>query len=118
MGNCRPDHYAIERLVSSLGADVDQAHTLEDALKALQARSYRLVLVNRKLDHDYSDGVDVIRAIRASPRWSGVRLMLVSNYPEAQAEAVEAGAERGFGKLSLHTAATRSAIESAILPSD
>jgi hypothetical protein len=44
-------------------------------------------------------GVDVIRAFRKS--YPTTKFMLVSNYAEAQAEALAAGAVPGFGKREL-----------------
>jgi len=57
------------------------------------------VLVNRKLDCDYSDGVDVIRQIKADPELAEIPVMLITNYAEHQEAAVAIGALRGFGKL-------------------
>jgi two-component system chemotaxis response regulator CheY len=65
-----------------------------------------LVLVNRKLDQDYSDGLRVIRAITADPELRTVPVMMVSNHADHQQEAVNAGAKVGFGKLQLHDPAT------------
>jgi two-component system chemotaxis response regulator CheY len=66
----------------------------------LRQGAYDLVLINRKLDADYSDGLEIVRAIKADPQLtSSVPVMLVTNYPEHQDAAVAAGAARGFGKL-------------------
>ena len=60
-----------------------------------------LVLFNRQLDYGFSDelGADLIRKLR--PKYPNVKMMLVSNYPEAQADAVSAGALPGFGKREI-----------------
>ena len=42
-----------------------QAHHASDTLSTLQQQDIDLVLVNRKLDRDYSDGLEVIRQIKA-----------------------------------------------------
>ena len=65
------------------------------------------MLVNRKLDADYSDGIEVIRAIKADAATADVPVMLVTNYPEHQDAAVAAGALRGFGKLEFDQPETR-----------
>ena len=39
-----------------------------------------LVLVNRKLDADYSDGMEILKAIKADSALAPVPVMLVSNY--------------------------------------
>ena len=59
------------------------------------------MLVNRKLDVDGSDGVDVIRSAFACDNLSRMPFMLVSNYDDAQNQAVAAGARSGFGKAEF-----------------
>jgi CheY-like chemotaxis protein len=107
VGQCGFDHGAIRRLISSeLAADVVQAHSLSDALAQLKSQRFDLVLINRKLDADYSDGLAVVRAIKEDASLASTPVMLVSNYPDAQEAAVAAGAEPGFGKAELSQAAT------------
>ena len=102
IGQCSPDHFAISRLLKSrFGAEVVQAHGANDALEQLRRAPFDLVLVNRKLDADYSDGLDILKAIKADPALASVPVMLVSNYADAQAAAVAAGAIAGFGKAEL-----------------
>ena len=106
-GNCGPDYNAIRQMVqSNFEAVVLQTHSLEDTLELLSQRSVDLVTVNRKLDRDYSDGMDVIRGIKADPRFSSVPIMLVTNYDEYQEAAAKVGAVRGFGKLTVRDPAT------------
>ncbi len=108
VGQCGPDHAAIRRLVQgAFGAEVVQADHLGDALAALRKQSFDLVLINRKLDIDYSDGMEVLHAIKAEPDFAAVSIMLVTNYPEHQQAAIAAGAEPGFGKAELSLPATR-----------
>ncbi len=64
-------------------------------------------MVNRKLDIDYTDGLEIIRQIKADPQLAAVPCMLVTNYAEHQQAAVAAGAEPGFGKLELGSPETR-----------
>ena len=107
VGNCGPDHAAIRRLVEgSFDAVVVQAHGPEDALAALEKGDVDLVLVNRKLDRDYSDGLEVIKQIKASSCGASAPVMMITNYPDHQRAAVEAGAVTGFGKLELQTPQT------------
>ena len=108
VGQCGVDHGSIRRLVEGqFGAEVVQAHRLADAVERLKGEPFDLVLVNRKLDSDYSDGLEVLRAIKADDALSRTPVMLVSNYPEAQQAAVAAGAEPGFGKSELSSPTTR-----------
>lgn len=102
VGNCSPDHSAISATLSRhFQAEVVQAHGPEDTFAALKSGKFDLVLVNRKLDQDYSDGLEIIQQIKADPALAATPCMLITNYPEHQAVAVAAGAEQGFGKLSL-----------------
>ena len=111
-GNCAPDFAAIRQLAESrFGATVLQSHGAEDALEILRARPVDLVTVNRKLDRDYSDGLDVIRRIKEDPDVGSVPVMMVTNYEEHQQSAIDAGAVLGFGKLSLRDEATRQRLE-------
>ena len=107
VGQCQMDHGALRRLIESeFAADVTQAHSAEQALAELRSGQFDLVLINRKLDADYSDGLDIIKQIKADPDLSGVNVMLVTNYAEHQAQAIAAGAAPGFGKSELMDAAT------------
>jgi len=111
-GNCGPDFNAIRNMAKkNFGATVIQCHGAEDTLATLRQRSVDLVTVNRKLDRDYSDGSEVIKAIKADPEVSDVPVMLVTNYDEHQAAAMELGAIRGFGKLSIGDETTRDQLE-------
>lgn len=102
VGNCPPDHSAIASLLTGhFDCAVVQAHGVDDALAELRSGDYDLVLVNRKLDRDYSDGIQVIREIKADAEAAEVPCMLITNYPEHQDAAVEVGAVRGFGKSEL-----------------
>jgi len=108
VGQCSPDHATIrEFLARHFDCEVQQAHGPGDALEQLKSGTFDLVLVNRKLDHDYSDGIDVIRAIKADAAVAGVPVMLVTNYAEHQDAAEAAGALRGFGKLEFDAPETR-----------
>ena len=116
VGNCGPDHAAIKRLVSRFDCVVVQAHGADDALAALQAGGVDLVLVNRKLDRDYSDGLEVIRQIKADPAAAQTPVMLITNYPEHQDAAEALGALRGFGKLEFEKPETLHRLEAVLGP--
>jgi len=107
VGNCSFDHGAIRRLIEGrFDAVVLRAHGPEDALAALANKSVDLVLVNRILDRDGSDGIELIRQIKSNPALAELPVMLVSNYEEYQEKAIQAGAERGFGKAELEAPET------------
>jgi CheY-like chemotaxis protein len=102
VGNCTPDHSSIKHfLTKHFDCEVVQAHGADDALPALRDGRFDLVLVNRKLDQDYSDGLEVIRKIKQAADLSHVPAMLVTNYDEHHEAAMKIGALRGFGKLDL-----------------
>jgi two-component system chemotaxis response regulator CheY len=107
VGNCVPDHSAIRGLVEgNFDARVVKAEDLSALLRALDEGPTDLILVNRKLDLDYSDGMIILRHLKADAKWSQLPIMLITNYPEYQSEAVAAGAEPGFGKQELRSSET------------
>jgi CheY-like chemotaxis protein len=111
VGQCGPDHFSIRSyLTRHFDCVVVQVDDAAGAIAELKGGQFDLVLVNRKLDIDYSDGVDVIRALKADPRAAAVPVMLVTNYPEHQEAAMAVGAVRGFGKLEFGDPATRTRI--------
>src|SRR5436190_21930681 len=100
VGQCGPDHGSIRSyLKRNFGCEVVQVDDAAGALAQLKNGQFDLVLVNRKLDVDYSDGIEVIRQLKAEPNVASVPIMLITNYPEHQDAAIVAGAVRGFGKL-------------------
>ncbi len=102
IGNCGPDHASLTRFFKQhFGAEVGQADLAADALAKLKAQPYDLAVVNRKLDADYSDGIEVIKQLKADPATADLPVMLITNYPEHQDAAEKVGALRGFGKLEL-----------------
>lgn len=85
-----------------------------------------LVLVNRALDGDFDapDGIELIRQLGRPPEAPRAgeavaasappAMMLVSNYPEAQASAQAAGAWPGFGKSEVYADTTRDRLRRAL----
>jgi CheY-like chemotaxis protein len=107
VGQCAADHGAIRSLIErNFDARVDAADDVREALDKLRGERYDLVLVNRLLDLDASEGMEIIRAVKSDPDLASATIMLVTNYPEHQAAAVAAGAEPGFGKAQLHDRGT------------
>jgi CheY-like chemotaxis protein len=102
VGQCYADHGAIERtLQKHFAAEVIPAEDAEEALARLEAESFALVLVNRILDRDGSQGLDLIKRIQADEKLQSIPVMLVSNYEDNQQQAEASGARRGFGKGAL-----------------
>jgi CheY-like chemotaxis protein len=108
VGQCSADHWSIRHLLEGdFQAEVVAAHSAVEALAQLRAGKFDLVLVNRVLDADGSAGLPIIQAIKSDDALSAVPVMLVTNYAEHQQQAVAAGAEQGFGKAELNSAAVR-----------
>jgi hypothetical protein len=111
LGQCDLDHASIKRVVESLGVSVVRAHTKGDVDRYLAGGNVALVLVNRVLDIDGSDGMSIIKEL-VGLKTSAV--MLVSNYPEYQEQAVQIGAQPGFGKSALREPQTLEVIRKAL----
>jgi CheY-like chemotaxis protein len=108
IGNCSMDHGAISGMLrKQFGAEVVQCHGPDDSLATLKQGKFDLVLVNRKLDQDYSDGLDIVQAIKADPQLADTPVMLITNFPQYQEQAVAAGALPGFGKKQLYDETTQ-----------
>ncbi len=102
IGQCMADHGSISRLLrQQFQADVVGADSLDEALAQAREGAFDLVLVNRVLDTDGSSGLAVLRQLKSDDALQSVPVMLVSNYEDAQREAVNAGALPGFGKAAL-----------------
>lgn len=115
VGNCAPDHTSITRfLTSHFDCEVLQADRAADALSLARQAPPDLVLVNRKLDVDYSDGLDVIRQLKDDPATADIPVMLITNYPEHQDAAEAIGALRGFGKLELENPEAAERVRAAL----
>ncbi len=107
VGNCSPDHASLSRFLKKhFEVEIYQADQASDALEILARQQIDLILVNRKLDIDYSDGIDVIRKIKSAPQFASIPTMLITNYEEHQEAAIGIGAERGFGKLQYNEPST------------
>ena len=102
VGQCMADHSSISwTFQRHFNAEVQPAHSVADALSQLRQEPFDLVLVNRVFDADGSSGVSLIQELQADETLRKIPIMLVSNYDDAQREAVQAGALPGFGKAAL-----------------
>lgn len=102
VGNCDFDHGLLRALLeANFDVRIDRVMFVSEAVETLVRTRFDLVLVNRRIFADDSDGGALIRLMKADPELSGIPVMLVSNFPEAQERAVADGARRGFGKAAL-----------------
>jgi len=113
VGHCGPDSYALKSAVGMAAAGSDVIFANDDAALAREAPGAALLLVNRVLDGDFADegGIKLIGKLAGL----GAKVMLVSNYPDAQAEAERAGALPGFGKTTMYAAETKERIARALM---
>jgi CheY-like chemotaxis protein len=105
VGHCGPDSSYLRMAIRSAAPHVqvlaaDEASELE---RVLHHDQIDLVLLNRELGYGFDEplGAAVIRSLRS--KHPELKMMLVSNYADAQAAAVEAGALPGFGKREIGT---------------
>ena len=115
VGQCRPDNAAISHfLTSNFDVKVITSDLPADTDQALADNQIDLVLINRKLDADYSDGMEILKSVKADPKSADIPVMLVSNFAEWQEKAVESGAIQGFGKAELSDPATIERVRNAL----
>jgi hypothetical protein len=105
VGHCGPDSYSLRSAVSRMVPGAAVVFANDERALAGELPTADLLLVNRLLDGEYSaaTGVDLIRAVGAAGGSKRPAMMLVSNLPEAQAEAQAAGAAPGFGKRDAYS---------------
>ncbi len=100
LGQCSYDHEQIARAFGP-GTQVLAVGNELEALAVLANTSFDLMLVNRTFDEDGASGLSFLQNHCAMLKAKGIPVMLVSNYPDAQAKAVALGAMEGFGKAAL-----------------
>ena len=115
VGHCGIDGPRIQAQISQIldNADVAMAND-PDALSAVVDKGVDLLLFNRELGFGFDDeqGVDVMAELRESH--PDVKMMLISDYPDAQKAAEKIGAVPGFGKADLGTPKVEKALKSAL----
>ena len=114
VGHCGADSYGLRRMLAAAAPDV-AIESINDGQALERAASPQtLLLVNRVLDGSFSthEGVALIAAL--AQRGDRLRMMLVSNYADAQAAAVAAGALEGFGKSEMSAPATHERSRAAL----
>lgn len=117
VGHCGFDSGSIRQAVrSAVGDDTSLEGVNDQQSLERVANAESLLLVNRALDgrFDAGTGVELIQSLVSRSEAQRPRMMLVSNYEDAQEEAVTAGAMQGFGKSQLHSDATRRRLREAV----
>jgi hypothetical protein len=115
VGHCGPDSSYLRMTISNAVKGVKILSADDDAeLSNVLGEGVDLLLFNRELGYGFSKtaGVDVIQQLRTSN--PELKMMLVSNYPDAQEAAVAAGALPGFGKREIGTKRVLEVLQSAV----
>jgi PleD family two-component response regulator len=103
VGQCNLDHTNISRLLQeNFAAAVDRAASPDQVFYMVGYYDYDLVLVNRILDADGSEGLALIKRMKEDEATRELPVMLISDLEDAQALAEAAGAVPGFGKKALN----------------
>ena len=113
VGHCNIDGPRLQWEISAKipGADVVRVNTNADLRRYLENRA-DLFLVNREPVGFNEEGLDLIRQIHQD--CPDVKVMLVSDYPEAQDAAVQAGALKGFGKSEFGSDSLTDTVKQAL----
>ncbi|NIM93146.1 MAG: response regulator [Anaerolineales bacterium] len=83
----------LSEILRSFGYHVQQAHSVDQALQVLEREPPDLILTDIMMPG--TDGLTLIRQLRANPRWSSMPMIVVSakSQPEDIAASEEAGAD-------------------------
>jgi hypothetical protein len=117
VGHCSPDSSHLTMVLRAAVPSAKITRVVDDAgVERALKDGADLLLVNRAMEHGYSEaiGTDYIRKLRTLPGAQNVKMMLISNYPDAQEAAVKEGALPGFGKSNLMTPETKRKLQDAL----
>lgn len=119
VGHCGFDAGGLRRLVHSVAADARVETVHDRAELSAKLDDAALLLVNRQLDGsfgvpmgEHGDGVELIRELAASENTPSC--IVISNFPEAQQAAEEAGALPGFGKKDVRAESAAQSIRAVL----
>lgn len=119
VGHCGFDSGGLERAVRSAAPDARIEGV--NSRKALDAKlgEASLLVINRQLDGsfgvpmgEHGDGVELVRELTTNE--SAPACIVISNFPEAQQAAEEAGALPGFGKKDVRAESAAQSIREAL----
>jgi len=113
VGHCGVDGPRLQRELSAALKDVDvvRINSTEDLERCCEDEA-DLLLINREPVGFEESGLDLVREV--CEKHPDLKVMLVSDYEQAQKEAVSAGALPGFGKQLLGTSKLAEAVERAL----
>lgn len=112
VGHCGADCWSLSQTIEQSLPEAEIVQANNDSDLAKFAEDGGVWLVNRVLDGRFTarDGIDLIRTAKAND--SEVTAVLISNYADAQQDAVNAGAAPGFGKSELNSTSTAELLRS------
>jgi hypothetical protein len=114
VGHCGVDGPRMQRQIVEFLSDADvlRINSDEDLCRAVDDGA-DLLLINREpIGFEPKMGRDLIREL--NKRCPGTKLMLVSDYEDAQVDAEQAGAMPGFGKSIVGTPAFERTVKEAL----
>ena len=114
VGHCGVDGPRLQQEIQSVLQPCEVVRVNEEEkLRSACEEGADLLLVNREpLGFEPKDGIDLIRELcREHP---GQKVILVSDYPEAQEKATKAGALPGFGKGDMGSAKLGETVKAAL----
>lgn len=115
VGQCSFDHGNLTRAFREhFRAELVSTPDAQSALKDFASGGYDLVLINRLFDEDGDSGLDFLKNQIGVFQKAGVPVMLVSNFPDAQMDAVRIGAKPGIGKSTLGSPSFIKAVQTAV----
>jgi len=113
VGHCGFDQSSISRAVSAVLPSSNVTSANNSASLDAYSGPDALLLINRVLDGRFSTGSGVDLIADLAGRDNPPKMMLISNFPDAQAQAVAAGALPGFGKSELGSPETSDKLRTA-----
>ncbi len=113
VGHCGFDQVSLARAVASALPGLAVESVYNAAGLDRHAGPDALLLVNRVLDGRFGTGSGIDLIVDLANQDPAPRMMLISNYPDAQAQAGNAGALPGFGKNEMGTTDTATKLRAA-----
>ena len=119
VGHCGPDSSYLRMAISSAlpGAKVSLADTDRELETALDG-GVDLMLFNRVLESGFSNRDGIGKLAEIKQLHPDLRVMMVSNFADAQQAAENVGAEPGFGKREIGSARVTERLRNALSTSD
>lgn len=116
VGHCGPDmSYLMLAVNSAAKVSIDRIND-QAALQKFLSNDSGVMLVNRVLDGDFTDDDGLALIARARALNPQIKAMLISNFDDAQAGAMKAGALPGFGKRDIGSAKAKQLLRDAFEP--